>query len=123
MMFLNPDICHSYGLAGEEIILITLQYCIFSVASDASNVLWGTLFEILNTEHRIPCRATFWQGFQPANFLLEDFMHYIVGPFITNLLISEDQGVVNAQADIIHQKAPSMGKLSSSLARKLMILL
>jgi hypothetical protein len=101
----------SYGPAGEEVILATLRYCIFYPDDKASEVLRETLSDALNTEQEHPNNAALWKDFQPTAFSLFDFMHYVAGPFVTNLLISEDQDIAEPAADLMRQKGAKYGRI------------
>jgi hypothetical protein len=55
-------------------------------------------------------RASFWNGFRPMSFSLDDFMHFIAGPFVANLLISEDRLITEAEAEVIRLESAGYGK-------------
>lgn len=100
----------SYGPAGEEIILATLRYHIFSLAKNASDILAETLDDASISEKDITDRTPFWKNFDPTSFLLEDFIHFVAGPFVANVLISEDQGITAREADVVRRASTRYGR-------------
>ena len=61
-------------------------------------------------EQDIPDRAGFWNGFRPMSFSLWDFIHFVAGPFVTNLLIAEDNSITEAEAEVIRLESADYGK-------------
>ena len=100
----------SYGPAGEEVILATLRYHIFPSSKNAPSVLANTLADSFVSEQEMSDRAPLWKNFRPTSFLLEDFMHFIAGPFVANLLISEDNGITQGEADVLRRASAHYGQ-------------
>ena len=97
----------SYGPAGEEVILATLQHHIFLPSSDAQNVLVETMTDVLRAEDS---SDAFWKGFQPASFSLQDFIFYIAASHVANLLISDDHQISESEAEVIRLESAEYGR-------------
>jgi len=100
----------SYGLAGEEVIIATLRHRIFLQSKDSSTVLAATLADIFNAEEGTSDRVGFWNGFRPMSFPLWDFILFVAGPFVANLLIAEDNSITEAEAQVIRLESAKYGK-------------
>lgn len=100
----------SYGPAGEEVILSTLRYHIFPLFKNSLAVLAATLTDVFEAEQCLAEKVGFWKGFQPMAFTLDDFMHFIAGPFVANLLICGDYGVSEAEAEVTRIESMEYGK-------------
>lgn len=99
----------SYGPAGEEIILNTLRYHVFPTSKESSGVLEATMADAAVAEESSDA-AAFWKGFRPSSLSLTDFIHFIAGPFVTNLLISKDRLITEAEADVVRLESIGYGK-------------
>jgi hypothetical protein len=100
----------SYGEAGEEVILAVLRHHIFPSSKDPSTVLAVTMADVLEAEQELLDRADFWEGFLPTTFSLEDFIFYVAGPYVANLLICQDHHITEAEAEVIHCESAAYGR-------------
>jgi hypothetical protein len=106
----NLDVIGSYGQAGEEVILAALRYNIFPQSKKPLTVLAATMSDVLEAEQGCLDGTEVWKGFQPTTFSLEDFLYYIAGPFVANLLICQDHFITEAEAEIIRLESAKYGR-------------
>jgi hypothetical protein len=66
-----------------------------------------------------PDKTTFWKGFQPMTFSLDDFIQYLAGPFVTNLLISEDHQITEPEAEVIRQESAKYGRTAHNTSESI----
>jgi len=66
--------------------------------------------DVLEAEQESLDSPTFWKGFELTVLSLEDFMHFVAGPFVINLLICEDRLITEAEAEVIRLESVEYGK-------------
>ena len=71
--------------------------------------------DVLEAEQESLDNPTFWKGFEPTVLSLEDFIHFVAGPFVINLLICEDRLITEAEADVIRRESAEYGKTVHSI--------
>ena len=89
----------SYGLAGQQIVMATLQYHIFSQDKGAVNILAETMGEILDQHSHLSESGHFWSRSTRTTLSLLDFICYVAVPHVVNMLISMDLSVKESEAN------------------------
>jgi len=98
----------SYGPAGHEIIVATLRHHIYSPAGPAVKTLTGTVADILDAHAHADLPA-FWIGSTANTLLLTEFINYVAGPQVANMLIAHDLSVTESNADEMRLESMKYG--------------
>lgn len=98
---------NSYGPAGKQIILATLQYHLYAPTTNAYETLTTTMMDILGAHGK---DTNFWKGTKETTLSFLDFMCHVAVPHVANLLIAEDLKTTESEADKIRLASSDYGQ-------------